>query len=835
MSNERTVICTFDHPYPNPSQGLIFALFEKINDEYYPINTEEEFCPTERVFVTRGYDDLEDKFKDNLFEVVVRPTNQDTKEGNCRYVTVGESASSLKGGFLCVQGVQAPSIPDKNSPSIKINNQINTRLIMLDVGDRVYGPFNVKELNDDSTVIELDVKHMPLKSAKNQSSLPDGYIFSVSKDKVKKYEKNIIPYGGGSVTYYCNLPAIFEESTSDSFEDYMSDDAIISKYGSLIANSPQIKNISKAHILQIRKMVSAQKEYRLNKPRYERLFTLLNEADNWGRDRDNLITEFLDKEQGKEILKQYIDENKKDYLEEQIKDIEDKFKGRESEIKKEITELEKIKSNLEKQIRIKTEESRNTESDEYQEKILSQRKEEFDAEITNKKVELDNLHKKTEELKKTYSKYSDLEILEKRREQLRQAEDILKEDISNLKNQLSEIQKEVKDENNNLLSTLLQLKPKVDMLSGVLPEKKKNTFNFNSPANLKIDEYNAKSQQEYLDLLTEQLYKQGRKVDFEDLVNIVVTLSQSQFTLFSGLPGTGKTSLAKLLMKAMGLGERGLNVPVSRGWTSSRDIVGYYNALSQSFVSSPTNFYELLVALQDKDDGKDNSLSIILLDEMNLSQPEHYFSPFLEMADPESSRLIHTGDPGRPILNIPEHIRFLGTINNDESVQNLTPRMLDRSAIINFDEQVTINSVTSDDFSETDIQVISGADYIRLFANSNANLPDDVATLFESIIATLRDDDPKLGNQVIVSYRKIKAITDYYNVASSLMISDQLTAFDYAISQHVMPLISGYGIGFMERLKKLLSILEPSMVRSRKMLEKIIISGEQNLHSFGAI
>ena len=118
-------------------------------------------------------------------------------------------------------------------------------------------------------------------------------------------------------------------------------------------------------------------------------------------------------------------------------------------------------------------------------------RQEFYIEITNKKTELENLHKKTEELKKTYSKYSDLEILEKRREQLRQAEDILKEDIANLKNQLSEIQKEVKDENNNLLSTLLQLKPKVDMLSGVLPEKKKNNVNFNSPANLKIDEYNA--------------------------------------------------------------------------------------------------------------------------------------------------------------------------------------------------------------------------------------------------------------------------------------------------------------------------------------------------------
>lgn len=834
MSNERTVICTFDHPYPNPSQGLLFALFEKINDEYHPINEEEEFCPTEKVFVTRGYDDLEDKFKDSLFEVVVRPTNQDTKEGNCRYVTIGESASNLKGGFMCVQSLNASAVPDKNSPFVKISNPINTRLIMLDVDEKIAGPFNVKEFSEDNTVVELDVKHMPLKSSRSHNSLPDGYIFSVAKNTIKKYEKTITPYGGGSVTYYCNLPAIFEESEKDSYEDYMSDDAIISRYGSLIVNSPQIKNISKAHILQIRKMVSAQKEYRLNKSRYERLFSLLNEADNWGRDRDNLISEFLDKEQGKEVLKKYIDENKKDYLEEHIREIEDNLKEKEYEIKKEIDELEKTKAKLEKQIRIKTEESRNTESEEYQEKVLSQRKEDFDNEIKSKKLELDNLFKETEELKKTYSKYADLASLEKRREQLRQAEDILKEDIANLRSQLSEIQKEVKDENNNLLSTLLQLKPKVDMLSGVLPERKKNTVDFSSPSNLKVSEYNAKSQQEYLDSLTEQLYKQGRKVDFEDLVNIVVTLSQSQFTLFSGLPGTGKTSLAKLLMKAMGLGERGLNIPVSRGWTSSRDIVGYYNALSQSFVSSPTNLYELLVAIQDQDDGKNNSPSVILLDEMNLSQPEHYFSPFLEMADPESSRIIHTGDPSNPILNVPDHVRFLGTINNDESVQNLTPRMLDRSAIINFDEQVTISSVASD-LQEIEAQVISGFDYLKLFSNTNTKLPDDVATLFDSIITTLRDDNPKLGNQVIISFRKIKAITDYYNVASSLMISDQLTAFDYAISQHVMPLINGYGIGFMERLKNLLATLDPSMVRSRKKLERIIISGEQNLHSFGAL
>lgn len=54
----------------------------------------------------------------------------------------------------------------------------------------------------------------------------------------------------------------------------------------------------------------------------------------------------------------------------------------------------------------------------------------------------------------------------------------------------------------------------------------------------------------------------------------------------------------------------------------------------------------------------DGALSIILLDEFNLSQPEHYFSQFMEMADPESKRELSTGDPDEPYFIIPEYLRF---------------------------------------------------------------------------------------------------------------------------------------------------------------------------------
>ena len=115
--------------------------------------------------------------------------------------------------------------------------------------------------------------------------------------------------------------------------------------------------------------------------------------------------------------------------------------------------------------------------------------------------------------------------------------------------------------------------------------------------------------------------------------------------------------------------------------------MGFYNALSSSFNSSATGLYELLTHLDfEIKAGMEGAPAICLLDEFNLSQPEHYFSPFLEMADPESKRIIATGDQDSPYIEVPRYLRFLGTINNDESVQSLTPRMLDRSAIISFDD-----------------------------------------------------------------------------------------------------------------------------------------------------
>ena len=87
-----------------------------------------------------------------------------------------------------------------------------------------------------------------------------------------------------------------------------------------------------------------------------------------------------------------------------------------------------------------------------------------------------------------------------------------------------------------------------------------------------------------------------------EIINISVCVAQNFLTVFSGEPGTGKTSICNIFAHIFGLTlpevtmdqsvkkeyYTGRYVPVSveRGWTSKRDFIGYYNPLSKEFESA---------------------------------------------------------------------------------------------------------------------------------------------------------------------------------------------------------------------------------------------------------
>src|SRR5690606_16814037 len=87
----------------------------------------------------------------------------------------------------------------------------------------------------------------------------------------------------------------------------------------------------------------------------------------------------------------------------------------------------------------------------------------------------------------------------------------------------------------------------------------------------------------------------GREVDFNDLANYIINIQQNFLSVFAGLPGVGKTSLVTKLTEALGYKDRFLPISVSRGWTSTKDFIGYFNPLSNQFQPSRTNFYNEVI------------------------------------------------------------------------------------------------------------------------------------------------------------------------------------------------------------------------------------------------
>ena len=840
MAQERIIICILDHAYGNDKDnGKARALFEKIDDELHPINTKEPFCESGHVFIMRGYDDIQETYGDGLFLLKCTESRNIINEGDCKYVSAFEHASPIRSKFSVAE-VFKEKVPSLSTSYVITDKRPLTQIIFLQHLDDLQGPFvvsKVEESNSSTFKVFIETQSTDYTSENRETYIP-AYHYS---EMDASFASNLIVnfrYGANNIELVCDVKRLL--NITNNTVDYMSDDQILSKYGQILVSNSQIRNFTKGMIPLIKSQISRTKEYRGNKVRFERFFELLTipgDDGEWGRIRRSLMDEFISSERGQNIVTDFIEGNKDDYFRDEKIKVTEELNEQTSELRSDIDALKLSKLSIEGEIRQKRKEFQNLESDDYKAQLAEEASSLINEDIEKKRQELKELNETFSIIQKKYSHFASVEEAEAKKVNLDAYKDILRGDIAKLEKQNEQLKSDLTESNQFYVDKLLSVKNEVDVLTGSNRPKDVKATNYSVPAGLDIMKWGDNSQVEYINQISETLSDIGRKTDFNQLANVVVTIAQSQFTLFSGYPGTGKTSLAKLIGQSMGLDKRLLNIPVARGWISSRDMLGFYNALSQSFVPSSTGLYHLLEQMQDEEIEKKSAPAIVLLDEFNLSQPEHYFSPFLEMADAESTRTIFTGDPSKPELSVPKHLRFLGTVNHDDSVQILTPRMLDRASIIHFDDIVQDGSVVGNLHAIDNINVssiISGPKFIELFAATMHTLPDNIQNILDNIIKVLHDDDPKLGNQVIVSYRKRKAINEYHNVASTLLIERNLYALDYAVCQHVVPLLSGYGELFGQRLHKLLEAIPVEMEMSRRRIDRIIIKGELSLFSYGA-
>lgn len=183
----------------------------------------------------------------------------------------------------------------------------------------------------------------------------------------------------------------------------------------------------------------------------------------------------------------------------------------------------------------------------------------------------------------------------------------------------------------------------------------------------------------------------------EDIATFIAGLGTTKLSILQGMSGTGKTSLPKIFSEA--LSSRCDIVEVESSWRDKNELLGYYNEFSKTY--TPKKFTQALYRAKLNPD----VLTFIVLDEMNLSRIEYYFSDFLSLMENEAdkrelkllnvsiSRKLHgkeipyLGLTDGHTLKIPSNVWFIGTANRDESTFEISDKVYDRAHTMNFNKR----------------------------------------------------------------------------------------------------------------------------------------------------
>ncbi len=183
----------------------------------------------------------------------------------------------------------------------------------------------------------------------------------------------------------------------------------------------------------------------------------------------------------------------------------------------------------------------------------------------------------------------------------------------------------------------------------------------------------------------------------------------SPFSVLAGLSGTGKTLLPTKYAQFMGMNN--LVVSVSPRWDSPQDLLGFYNYLGGKYqatdLSKALCVYDQAYRIQrgwsvtnadslSSQYSRRKPMFLVLIDEMNLARTEYYFSEFLSKL--ELKRTIRKDATPAELIKaeitldvqnakrlwVPENVLFVGTMNEDESTQTLSDKVLDRANVLRF-------------------------------------------------------------------------------------------------------------------------------------------------------
>ena len=287
------------------------------------------------------------------------------------------------------------------------------------------------------------------------------------------------------------------------------------------------------------------------------------------------------------------------------------------------------------------------------------------------------------------------------------------------------------------------------------------------------------SETQALEALTDHLTQLGLQFSKRVLYAFHTNLKISEvcpLVVLAGISGTGKSELPRRYAEALGI--HFLQVAVQPRWDSPKDLFGFYNYLERNYRAT-----ELAQAMVHMDPWNwpeqaahyKNRLLMVLLDEMNLARVEYYFSEFLSRLETRKSANPDDEFSRRPVEISLElggksssgtqrrvfpssNILFVGTMNEDESTQSISEKVIDRAPVIRFARTKTLSSVPPRP-THTPTNSFLPHRLWKAWHRDCSTLPPSITSDIEGWIATLNKALDGLGrpfghrlNQAIMAY-----------------------------------------------------------------------------------
>jgi hypothetical protein len=253
----------------------------------------------------------------------------------------------------------------------------------------------------------------------------------------------------------------------------------------------------------------------------------------------------------------------------------------------------------------------------------------------------------------------------------------------------------------------------------------------------------------------------------EDIATFVAGLGASKLSILQGMSGTGKTSLPKIFSEAI-FGNCEI-IEVESSWKDKNELLGYYNEFSMKYTPKKFTLSLYKAALNQE------IFTFVLLDEMNLSRIEYYFSDFLSLMENEENQReiklinikLNRKEEENEVeylalnhgntLKVPPNIWFIGTANRDESTFVISDKVYDRAHTLNFTKRASKVRNYSNPISQQfyDYQTMN-----KLFINAKQKGSFDAENneIIKNVEALLAPYNISFGNRIL------KQIEDFVNI-----------------------------------------------------------------------